>query len=101
MNMERTARPLGVPADVRVWRHGDEIPDWIKSQLAGPIAANGTFLIETPLGRQRVHRGFVVIEQEGLLYSCPAARQRAMSEKSQTGERSGPRQLPLWGPANR
>jgi hypothetical protein len=73
MNMERVERAHGIPAGVRIWRHGGEIPDWIKSQLAGSIATNGTFLIETPLGRQRVHRGYVVIEQGGLLYACPAS----------------------------
>lgn len=77
MNMERVDRAQAMPAGVRIWRHGDEIPDWIRSQLAGPIATNGTFLIETPLGRQRVHRGYVIIEQEGLLYSCPAGEAAA------------------------
>jgi hypothetical protein len=40
--------------------------------MIGRVEANGTFLIETPLGQQRVHRSYVVVEQAGDVYAWPA-----------------------------
>lgn len=55
----------------RMWREGDgPRPDWIEPHLVGRASPNGAFLIQTPLGRQRVHRGHIVIEDGTAAYSC-------------------------------
>jgi len=68
-----TAKPsLPTGADLRIWRQGDgPLPDWLTESVSGPLQPNGTFLIATPLGRQRVHRGYLVVEQAGQVYTCP------------------------------
>ncbi|MDB5705482.1 MAG: hypothetical protein JWN66_2598 [Sphingomonas bacterium] len=71
MKIDNVPHTNRVPADVRVWRHGDPMPDWIVDAMNGPVAANGTFLVNATLGRQRVHRGNVVVEQLGQIYTCP------------------------------
>lgn len=44
------------------------MPDWVPQHMAGGIEANGTFAIETELGRARVHPGNVVIERHGRVW---------------------------------
>lgn len=57
-------------ADVRNWiNDGSMIPDWVRIQMSGEPASNGTFLIATPIGAARVHPGDVVIEHQGQLWS--------------------------------
>lgn len=57
-------------SDVRNWiNDGSSIPDWVRWQMSGEIASNGTFLIVTPVGTARVHPGDVVIEHQGQLWS--------------------------------
>jgi len=57
-------------SDVRNWiNDGSSIPDWVRMQMSGEIASNGTFLIATPVGTARVHPGDVVIEHQGQLWS--------------------------------
>lgn len=58
------------PVDVRNWiNDGSPIPDWVRLQMSGGPASNGTFLIDTPIGAARVHPGDVVIEHQGQLWS--------------------------------
>ncbi len=65
MMLEQTACQLG---DVRNWTNdGSFIPDWVRMQMSGDVASNGTFLIVTPVGTARVHLGDVVIEHQGQL----------------------------------
>ncbi|MCW6529740.1 hypothetical protein NED98_05730 [Sphingomonas sp. MMSM20] len=57
----------------QLWRNdGGSLPDWLRPMVLGSIEANGTFLIASPLGHQRVHRGYVVVEQCGDVYAWPA-----------------------------
>lgn len=56
--------------DVRNWiNDGSSIPDWVRIQMLSEPASNGTFLITTPIGAARVHRGDVVIEHQSQLWS--------------------------------
>lgn len=56
--------------DVRSWiNDGSAIPDWVRKQVSGEPASNGTFLIATPIGIARVQRGDLVIEHQGQLWS--------------------------------
>lgn len=67
MILQQTACELG---DVRNWTNdGSSIPDWVRIQISGEPAPNGTFLIVTPVGTARVHPGDVVIEHQGQLWS--------------------------------
>lgn len=67
MILQQTACELG---DVRNWTNdGSSIPDWVRIQIFGEPAPNGTFLIATPVGTARVHPGDVVIEHQGQLWS--------------------------------
>ena len=65
--------PITARGDVQLWRQGSgPAPGWLMPWMIGRVEANGTFLIETPLGQQRVHRGYVVVEQAGDVYAWPA-----------------------------
>ncbi len=56
--------------DVRNWiNDGSSIPDWVRMQMSGDTASNGTFLIVTPIGTARVHPGDVVVGYRGQLWS--------------------------------
>ncbi|MBZ9743573.1 MULTISPECIES: DUF6551 family protein [unclassified Mesorhizobium] len=56
--------------DVRNWiNDGSSIPDWVRTQMSGDLASNGTFLIATPVGTTRVHPGDIVVEHQGQLWS--------------------------------
>lgn len=58
--------------NTRTWRHGEfPMPDWVSRHMAGETEANGTFALETDLGRARVHLGNVVIERDGRLWVRP------------------------------
>ncbi|MBD8908247.1 DUF6551 family protein [Methylorubrum zatmanii] len=48
---------------------GTPIPEWVRIQMSGDMAVNGTFLIITPFGTARVHRGDIVIKHKGQLWS--------------------------------
>lgn len=51
---------------IRIWKHGEfPMPDWVPQHMTGGIEANGTFALETELGRARVHLGNLVIERSG------------------------------------
>jgi len=55
---------------VRNWTNdGSLIPDWVRFQMSGDVARNGTFLIITPIGTARVHLGDIVVENKGQLWS--------------------------------
>lgn len=78
MILEHASRQVG---DVRNWTNdGSLIPDWVRMRMSGDPAANGTFLIITPIGAARVHPGDVVVEHQGQLWS------RAPGEVSQLME---------------
>lgn len=84
---------------VRVWKdQGDQMPDWLSGALIGAREPNGTYLISTALGRQRVHRGDVVIEHDGKVFSCsPSDADERMRELRQR-VRTSPRSVQLIGP---
>lgn len=55
--------------NIRIWRHGEfPMPEWVRERIIGGIEANGTFLVETDLGRGRVHLGNILVEQAGALW---------------------------------
>lgn len=55
--------------NTRTWTHGElPMPDWVPQHMAGGIEANGTFALETELGRTRVHLGNVIIEHCGSVW---------------------------------
>ena len=65
--------PVSAAQHTQLWRQGSgPAPGWLLPWMIGRVEANGTFLIETPLGHQRVHSGYVVIEQAGDVYAWPA-----------------------------
>lgn len=67
MIIEQTSGRL---RDLRNWTNdGSSIPDWVRLQMSGDVAPNGTFLVETPIGVARVHLGHVVIEHLGQLWA--------------------------------
>lgn len=67
MILQQTSCQVG---DIRNWiNDGSSIPDWVRIQMSGEIASNGTFLIVTPVGTARVHPGDVLIEHQGQLWS--------------------------------
>lgn len=56
-------------SNIRIWKHGEfPMPDWVPQHMAGGIEANGTFALETEVGRARVHPGNVVIEHSGSVW---------------------------------
>lgn len=60
---------IDVPQGVRHWTNdGSVIPDWVVCDIQGEVAANGTFLIKTPVGSARVHVGSVVLQHRGDLW---------------------------------
>jgi hypothetical protein len=61
---------IQLPNDLRTWTNGSSpIPAWVREQMTGGLAPNGTFLIKTPLGAARVHVGSVVVEHVGGVWS--------------------------------
>lgn len=58
-----------IKSDIRLWKCGAlPVPDWMPQHMASDIEANGTFVVETDLGRARVHPGNIVIEQLGAIW---------------------------------
>ncbi|WP_443747753.1 hypothetical protein [Asticcacaulis solisilvae] len=58
-------------SDIRIWKHGEfPMPDWVTPLMASGIEANGTFAMDTDLGRARVHIGHVIIEKAGKAWVC-------------------------------
>jgi hypothetical protein len=92
---------LNVPGgpDVRAWRQGDgDLPAWLAEHVIGPVQSNGTFLIATPLGQQRVHRGYVIVEQAGEVYTCPASEASARVAEAHERTSAASRPANLVGP---
>lgn len=94
------AKPnLPAGSDIRVWRQGDgSVPTWLMPAISGSLQPNGTFLIDTPLGRQRVHPGFLVIEQAGQVYTCPASEAHGRVAEMRERRDAGARPANLIGP---
>lgn len=71
MNQHARISPQG--DGIQMWKQdGRPLPGWLHPWMVGRVEPNGTFLIESPLGRQRVHPGYVVVEQAGDVYAWPA-----------------------------
>jgi hypothetical protein len=47
------------------------MPEWVPQHMTGGVEANGTFALETELGRARVHLGNIVIERCGSVWVRP------------------------------
>lgn len=60
-----------IQSDMKTWINDSlALPDWVRKHMQGPAEANGTFVIRTPMGGARVHRGCTVIEHHGAAYTC-------------------------------
>ncbi|WP_233203873.1 DUF6551 family protein [Novosphingobium sp. HII-3] len=60
----------------------NDIAEWIKPKMVGRRDANGTFMIHTRVGEDKVQArvliGHIVIDRKGVLYTCPPAEARAL-----------------------
>jgi hypothetical protein len=60
----------------------NDIADWIKPKMAGKRDANGTFMIHTRIGSDKVQArvlvGNIVIDRKGVLYTCPPVEARPL-----------------------
>ena len=74
---------------VRSWiNKGQNLPaDWVAPGMVGRREPNGTFLLRTKRGQQRVHVGAMVINRNGDLYSCAPAEARALVTELEEEER--------------
>lgn len=71
--MSQQAQPAAAIGAIQTWTHdGRSLPGWLHPWMIGRVEANGTFLIQSRLGRQRVHHGNVVVEQGGDVYAWAA-----------------------------
>ena len=67
MNFQQTTK---LPANIHSWTNDNsQIPLWVREKMISEIAANGTFLVETPIGAARVHVGNVVIKHSSGIWS--------------------------------
>lgn len=61
---------IEIDAIANSWANdGSAIPDWVREHMINDKAANGTFLISTPVGSARVHVGNVVVGHNGAVWS--------------------------------
>lgn len=68
--MSQQAQPAAAIGAIQTWTHdGRSLPGWLHPWMIGRVEANGTFLIQSRLGRQRVDHGNVVVEQGGDVYA--------------------------------
>ncbi|RWR28950.1 hypothetical protein D2T31_12660 [Sinirhodobacter populi] len=57
---------LRLPLGAQFWANdGSDIPEWLCPHMIDRPSYNGAFMIQTPLGRARVHKGYVVVEHLG------------------------------------
>lgn len=57
--------------DVHFWQNdGSSLPVWVQRHTVEARQQNGTFLIASKVGHQRVHHGFAVIEYGGVAHTC-------------------------------
>jgi hypothetical protein len=94
---------IDLPNGVRHWiNDGSTAPDWLRKHIAGEKAANGSFLIATPVGAARVHSGHVVIDYQGSAW-CRAPEEVAelitgiCAEASAAGPAIGPGKSARFG----
>lgn len=63
----------------------NDIPDWVKPKMVGRRDPNGTFLIHTRAGLDKVQArvlvGHIVIERKGILYTRPPSEARGLIEE--------------------
>ncbi len=96
-------RQVQLPNDLRTWTNGGSpIPEWIRKQMTGDLAPNGTFLIKTPMGTARVHVGSVVVEHGSRIWSrlpdeLPELIEALNAEALSPGAAVGPGKSALFG----
>lgn len=79
--------PLPPSLSVQSWinKGTNDIPDWAKSRMIGRREANGTFMIHTRAGLDKVQArvlvGHIVIERKGILYTRPPSEARGLIEE--------------------
>lgn len=63
---------LRLPLGAQFWANdGSVIPEWLCPHMIDRPSHNGAFMIQTPLGRARVHKGYVVVEHLGNAWCRP------------------------------
>lgn len=97
--MASASSAVSTPPAVRIWKNrGATVPDWLIRSMVGPREPNGTYMIATRLGRQRVHRGDLIIEHEGEVFSCAPSEADERMREIQQQIRSKPRLSQPIGP---
>lgn len=63
----------------------NQIPDWVKSRMIGRQEANGTFMVHTRAGLDKVQArvlvGYIVIERKGVVYTRPPQEAKGLIEE--------------------
>lgn len=61
-----------LPGEVCYWTNDSgSVPAWVTARMIGGTASNGSFLLDTPAGTARVHKGHVVIGYGGDVWTRP------------------------------
>lgn len=74
-------------AAVQSWinKGGNTIPDWVVPKMVGKRAPNGTFMIHTRAGENKVQArvlvGHIVIDRKGVLYTRPPAEAKGLLQE--------------------
>ncbi|WP_244884327.1 DUF6551 family protein [Sphingobium cupriresistens] len=82
-----TSAPLPPSLSVQSWinKGTNPIPDWAQTRMIGRREANGTFMIHTRAGLDKVQArvlvGHIVIERKGILYTRPGGEARGLLEE--------------------
>lgn len=79
--------PLPSSLSVQSWinKGSNPIPDWVKPKMIGKREANGSFMIHSRAGLEKVQAralvGHIVIERKGILYTRPPSEARGLLDE--------------------
>lgn len=92
--------PLPPSLSVQSWinKGKNDIAEWIKPKMIGRRDANGTFMIHTRVGSEKVQArvtiGNIVLDRKGILYTCHPGEARQMLEELDAKESGAYAALP-------
>lgn len=79
----------------------NQIPDWVKSRMIGRQEANGTFMVHTRAGLDKVQArvlvGYIVIERKGVVYTRPPQEAKGLIEELDEKDSGAYAMLPKVG----